>query len=76
MNDNVNHPSHYMTKNGIEAIDVMEAFTEDLTGSEATNTWSVLKYVLRWKHKNGVEDLKKARWYLDRLINALEGSNG
>lgn len=70
--DYVNHPPHYQTKSGLETIDVIEAFTEDLTGAEATNTGNVLKYMCRWKSKNGLEDLKKARWYLDRLIGHVE----
>lgn len=70
--DFVNHPPHYQTKNGLETIDVIEAFTEDLTGAEATNTGNVIKYICRWKHKNGLEDLKKARWHLDRLIAHVE----
>lgn len=72
--DMVNHPKHYQTKNGLEAIDVIEAFTIDLQGGEATNTGNVLKYMCRWKHKNGIEDLKKARWYLDRLIDLVESN--
>lgn len=70
--DNVNHPKHYQSKSGLETIDVIEAFTEDLAGGEATNTGNVLKYMCRWKSKNGLEDLKKARWYLDRLIGIVE----
>ena len=73
--DYVNHPPHYQTSSGLETIDVIEAFTEDLTGAEATNTGNVIKYICRWKHKNGLEDLKKARWYLDRLIRLVEGRN-
>ena len=70
--DNVNHPQHYQSKSGLETIDVIEAFTEDLVGGEATNTGNVLKYMCRWKSKNGLEDLKKARWYLNRLIGIVE----
>ncbi len=70
--DNVNHPKHYQSKSGLETIDVIEAFTEDLVGGEATNTGNVLKYMCRWKSKNGLEDLKKARWYLNRLIGIVE----
>ena len=70
--ETVNHPSHYQTKKGIEAIDVMEAFTEDMTGAEAVLTATILKYILRWKKKNGVEDLKKAEWYLARLIEKVK----
>lgn len=70
--DYVNHPPHYQTAAGLETIDVIEAFTEGLTGAEATNTGNVLKYMCRWKNKNGLEDLKKARWYLERLIGKVE----
>lgn len=70
--DNVNHPQHYQSKSGLETIDVIEAFTEELVGGEATNTGNVLKYMCRWKSKNGLEDLKKARWYLNRLIGIVE----
>lgn len=70
--DNVNHPAHYKSASGLEAIDVIEAFTEGLNGFEATHTGNVIKYICRWKHKNGIEDLKKARWYLNRLISNLE----
>jgi len=75
MADNVNHPSHYISKKGIEAIDVIEAFTEGLNGIYATDTANVLKYIMRWPHKNGLEDLKKARWYLDHLISRVELKN-
>lgn len=72
----VNHPAHYQSKAGIEVIDVMEAFTEDLNGAEAVNTSQIIKYILRWKNKNNpLEDLKKAKWYLERLINHVEKEN-
>ena len=71
--DMVNHPPHYQSENGLEVIDVIEAFTADLKGGEATNTGNVIKYILRWAHKeNPLQDLKKARWYLDRLIKLVE----
>ena len=70
--DNVNRPKHYQTKNGLETIDAIEAFTEDLTGIEAVCTGNVIKYISRWKKKNGIEDLKKAEWYLQRLIRHEE----
>lgn len=76
MTDNVNHPSHYKTNNGLEAIDVIRAFTEDLKGVEAVDTSQVLKYICRWKKKNGLEDLKKARWYLNDLIDWVERVEG
>ena len=70
--DMVNHPGHYISETGLETIDVIEAFTFDLKGIEATDTGNVLKYMCRWKSKNGLEDLKKAQWYLNHLINHVE----
>ncbi|WP_225442463.1 DUF3310 domain-containing protein [Paenibacillus lycopersici] len=67
MNDPVNHPAHY-TAGGIECIDAIAAATTGLTGEEAYDTGAAIKYLWRWKRKNGVEDLRKARWYIDRLI--------
>lgn len=68
----VDHPSHYQSESGLEAIDVIEAFTADLKGYEAVDTANTLKYMLRWKKKNGLQDLKKARWYLNRLITNIQ----
>lgn len=68
----VSHPPHYQTKSGLEAITVIEAFTDGLQGIEAVCTGNVLKYMLRWGEKNGIQDLEKARWYLDYLINNLK----
>jgi len=59
------NPDHYK-RNGIEAVDVIEAF--DLN----YRLGNVIKYVLRHVGKNGLEDLKKARWYLDREISKHE----
>ena len=72
--DNVNHPSHY-TQGGVECIEGIESAVSGLTGIEAVLTGNVLKYMWRWKYKNGVEDLQKANWYLNRLIaKAKEGA--
>jgi hypothetical protein len=68
---NVNHPTHY-TQGGIECIDAITAATTDLTGIDAVCTGNAIKYLWRWKAKNGLEDLKKSRWYIDRLITTLE----
>lgn len=70
MHDPVNHPRHYCN-NGIEVINVIEAFTKDLHGVEAVDTGNVIKYICRWRYKNGLEDLRKAQWYLDHLINKV-----
>lgn len=61
-----------MSKNGLEVIDVIEAFTFDLRGIEATDTGNIIKYICRWKHKNGLQDLKKAMWYIQHLIEHVE----
>lgn len=71
-NDNVNHPQHYQSKSGLEVIDVIDAFTDGLTGMEAVCTGNALKYICRWKNKNGIEDIKKAIWYLNKLIEVKE----
>lgn len=68
----VSHPSHYQSKAGLEVIDVIEAFTDGLNGIEATDTGNILKYVCRWKHKNGLQDLEKAQWYLTHLIERIK----
>lgn len=68
MPDMVNTPPHYISDSGIETIDVIKAFTKDLDPFEAYCTGNVIKYICRWKHKNGIEDLKKARWYIDRIL--------
>lgn len=68
----VSHPSHYQSETGLEVIDVIEAFTFDLKGIEATDTGNVLKYMCRWRGKNGLQDLKKAAWYLEHLIEHVE----
>lgn len=72
--DVVNHPSHYQSKTGLETIQVIEAFTADLVGIEAVCTANVLKYICRWKHKNGLQDLEKAKWYLEHLINHIKNN--
>lgn len=74
--DMVNHPDHYKTKNGLETIDVIEAFTDGLNGIEASDTANIIKYACRWKKKNGIEDLRKIRWYVDHLIKHLDPEDG
>ena len=71
--DSVNHPAHY-TQGGVECIDAIKAAVGD--GFEAYCAGNVLKYVFRYRYKGGGEDLKKARWYLDRLIGLVEGGGG
>lgn len=68
----VEHPSHYQSEDGIEVFDVIKAFTKDLSGIEAFDTGNVIKYICRWKKKNGIQDLKKAKQYIEHLIEKLE----
>ena len=66
MKDNIN-PSHY--KQGkIEAIDAIEAATINKKGLDAVCTANILKYIWRAESKGGVEDMKKAMWYLQKMI--------
>lgn len=69
---NVSHPKHYQSPNGLEVIDVVEAFTAELNGIEATDTGNIIKYACRWKKKNGIQDLKKIMWYTQHLIEHIE----
>ena len=68
----VSHPDHYKTDSGLETIEVIEAFTSDLEGIEAVDTSQIIKYICRWKKKNGLQDLNKAMWYLTHLINHVK----
>jgi len=68
--EQVDHHAHY-NQGRIECIDAMEEASKHLTGDEAICTSNIIKYVWRWKHKNGKQDLEKAKWYLDRLISKL-----
>ena len=68
----VSHPNHYQSDSGLEVIDVIKAFTSNLTGFEAVATANVIKYICRWKKKNGIEDLEKAKQYLEFLIDDIK----
>ena len=70
MTDAIN-PTHY-TRGGVECIDAIESATVDKRGIEAACTANVIKYLWRYEAKNGLEDVKKARWYLERLIAHLD----
>ena len=71
-NEHVNHPDHYQTETGLEVIDIIEAVTFDLTGVEAFDIGNAIKYISRFTKKNGVEDLKKAAWYINHAIKHIE----
>lgn len=70
MSDSVDHPPHY-NNGSIECIDAIASATVGLDGIEAVCTGNIIKYTWRWKKKGKIEDLRKARWYLDRLITHL-----
>lgn len=78
----VNHPSHY-TSGGIECIDAMKAMLTGYEQQQITTSYywhflagQVLKYLWRWPLKERpLQDLKKARWYLDRLIDDVESQD-
>lgn len=72
MGDKVNHPDHYQNIAGVEAIDILNDVVKDLPGKQAAMLWNAMKYLLRFQNKNGVEDLKKARNYLDYLIADMD----
>jgi len=67
----VNHPPHY-TAGGIECIDAIMAAVSGLSPQEAVCVANVLKYTWRFKNKNGKQDLQKAGWYLNRLVDLQE----
>jgi hypothetical protein len=61
IDDPVNSPKHY-TQGDMEVITAIEGLALDY------HQGNVLKYVSRYRYKNGIEDLRKAKWYIDRLI--------
>lgn len=69
MKDNVNHPKHYQN------IDILNDVVKDLPGKQAAMLWNSMKYLFRFQKKNGIEDLKKSRNYLDYLIADIEATN-
>lgn len=70
--DMVNSPPHY-NKAGIECINAIQAATGD--GYEYYLQGNIMKYLWRYRYKNGVEDLKKAQWYLNELIEEVGGGD-
>ncbi len=70
LQDNVNNPKHY-GQGDIECIDYIADFLsyDEYVGYLRGN---IAKYLHRWRYKNGLEDLKKAQWYLSRLIQEVE----
>ena len=65
--DNVDHPKHYNSHpSGVECIDIVEHMT--------FNLGNAVKYIWRADHKAGIEDLRKAAWYIEREIRRLQKS--
>jgi hypothetical protein len=71
--DNVDSPSHY-NQAGIECIDAIKASLGD--GYQDYCKGNVMKYLWRYKYKNGIEDLKKAQWYLNSMVDSLQEQEG
>nr|DAN63628.1 MAG TPA: nucelotide kinase [Herelleviridae sp.] len=69
--DNINKPNHYQLNikgNNIQVIDIIDEVVKDYKSQEAFKIANIIKYVLRASKKNGKEDLKKARKYIDMLV--------
>ena len=67
----VSHPDHY-NSGKYEVIDIIEEFTKGLSGLEAVCTGNAIKYILRWKKKGGYQDLEKAMWYIQHMLDKHE----
>ena len=71
--DMVNHPSHYNTKS-MECKDVIKVMCEGLQGNKAYSMGAIVKYLYRFENKGKpIEDLNKAKTYIDMIIEELEG---
>ncbi len=66
-NDTVNHPSHY-NYGDIEVIDFIEQVTKHYNPNVAYHIGNAIKYLARSPHKNGKEDVAKAKWYIERAF--------
>ena len=66
--DMVNSPPHY-NQAGVECIDAIRAATDE--GYEYYLQGNIIKYLWRYRYKNGVQDLEKAQWYLEKLIEEI-----
>ena len=71
--DLVNSPAHYVS-GGIQCIDAIKASMSKLE-YEGFLKGNLIKYTWRYRDKGGVQDLRKANWYLDRLIKTHETHN-
>lgn len=71
MSDMVNHPEHY-NQGGIECIDAIKAATVGKTGIQAFCVGNAIKYLWRFEEKNGLQDVEKAKCYIERLVQELK----
>lgn len=69
--DNVNHPAHY-TQGKVEVIEFIEQVTKDYNANVAYHIGNAIKYIARSPHKNGKEDIAKAKWYIERAFEQWE----
>jgi hypothetical protein len=69
--DMVNHPHHY-TQGKVECIDALESATINLKGLDAVCTANAIKYLWRWQEKDGVRDLRKAMWYINKMLESRD----
>jgi hypothetical protein len=67
--DMVNSPPHY-NQAGVECIDAIRAATDE--GYQYYLQGNIIKYLWRYRYKNGVQDLEKAKWYLNKLIEEID----
>ena len=75
MSDMINKPPHYQILPGVEVYDVRCAMLgkiKDVPYDQVSDWDRATEYLLRMWQKNGLEDAKKARWYLDKLIEKLD----
>ena len=70
MKDTIN-PQHYQ-RDGMECIDAIKAAVQNLSGAEAFETGSAIKYLWRWKEKGGKDDLNKAKWFINDMISDID----
>lgn len=71
----VSHPKHYQTEGGLEVIDIIQSIVAGLDGASAYYVGNIIKYISRYRKKNGVQDLEKAQWYLTHLIEHEKALN-
>ena len=70
--DMVNHPPHY-NQYGVECIEALKSACGE--GFEYYLQGNVMKYLWRYRYKNGIEDLKKANWYLELLMETVDNGD-